>query len=172
VNGEADDQSIANDLKRVLLRYGVYTVIISEIIEEILESQNAFFNLFNAFLSLGLIIGIIGLGIITLRAVYERRHEIGMMRAIGFRRMAVVAAFIGESAFIAGSGLIIGTILGIILGYILWRDSFGETMENFGIPWLKLLGIVGLAFGIAILSSIPPAFKAARVTPAEALRYE
>jgi putative ABC transport system permease protein len=166
------DQDTANDLKRVLLRYGMYTVIISDIIDEILESQNAFFNLFNAFLSLGLIIGIIGLSIVTLRSVYERRHEIGMMRAIGFRKSSVVGSFMGESAFIAGSGLFMGTVLGIILGWMLWRDSFGETMSEFGIPWLKLLGIVGLAFGVAILSAIPPALKAARVTPAEALRYD
>ncbi len=172
MNEEANDQEVANDLKRVLLIYGMYTIIIKDIIEEILESQNAIFDLFNAFLSLGLIIGIIGLSIVTLRSVYERRHEIGMMRAIGFKKRAVVASFIGESSFIAGSGLIIGTILGIILGWILWRDSFGETMEEFGIPWLKLMGIVALAFSIAILSSIPPALKAASVTPAEALRYD
>lgn len=166
------EQDVANDLKRVLLKYGFYTVIISDIIDEILEAQNAFFNLFNAFLSLGLIIGIIGLSIVTLRSVYERRHEIGMMRAIGFKRSSVVSSFIGESAFIAGSGLLLGTILGIILGWMLWRDSFGETMTEFGVPWLKLLLIVGLALGVAILSSIPPSLKAARVSPAESLRYD
>ena len=166
------DQEVANDLKRVLLKYGLYTVIISDIVDDILEGQNAFFNLFNAFLSLGLIIGIIGLSIVTLRAVYERRHEIGMMRAIGFRRASVVGSFMGESAFIAGSGLFMGTVLGIILGWMLWRDSFGETMTEFGVPWLKLSGIVALAFGVAILSAIPPSLKAARVAPAEALRYD
>lgn len=171
-NDGVKDQDAANDLKRVLLRYGMYTVIISDIIEEMLEAQNAFFNLFNAFLSLGLIIGIIGLGIITLRAVYERRHEIGMMRAIGFKKRAVVTAFIGESSFIAGSGLILGTVLGIILGWMLYRDGFADTMDEFGIPWMKLLGIAGLAFVIAILSTVPPALKAASVTPANALRYD
>ncbi len=166
------DNEVANDLKRVLLRYGMFTFIVSDIIDQILEAQNAFFNLFNAFLSLGLVIGVIGLSIVTLRAVYERRHEIGMMRAIGFKRSSVVWSFMGESAFIAGSGLLLGTVLGIILGWMLWRDSFGETMTEFGVPWAKLLGIVSLAFGVALLSSIPPALKAARVVPAEALRYD
>jgi ABC-type lipoprotein release transport system permease subunit len=45
-------------------------------------------------------------------------------------------------------------------------------MTDFGVPWLKLLGIVALAFGVAILSAIPPSLKAARVAPAEALRYD
>lgn len=171
-NEGVDDQDAANDLKRVLIRYGMYTVIISDIIESILEGQNAFFNLFNAFLSLGLVIGIIGLGIITLRSVYERRHEIGMMRAVGFKKRAVVGAFLGESSFIAGSGLLLGTVLGIILGYILYRDSFAETMDQFGVPWLKLLVIVGIAFAVALISTVPPAFKAANVAPADALRYD
>ncbi|MGA1820992.1 MAG: ABC transporter permease [Thermoplasmatota archaeon] len=172
LKSEGDEQEIANDIKRSLLRYGLFTFIIKDIIEEILEAQNAFFNLFNAFLSLGLVIGIVGLGIITLRSVYERRHEIGMMRAIGFKRKAVIASFLGESAFISGSGLIIGSVLGIILGWMLWRDSFGETMTEFGVPWVKILVIAGIALLFALLACIPPSFRASRVTPAEALRYE
>lgn len=167
-----DVRDVANQMRKDLIRYGFYAIVVSEIIEDILTIQNNFFNLFNAFLALGLIIGIVGLGIVTLRSVYERRHEIGMMRAIGFKRKAVVGTFLMESGFIAGSGLIVGTILGIILGWILWRDGMDETLPEFGIPWLKLLLIVGAAFAVALLFSIPPAFKAARVAPADALRYE
>lgn len=164
---------VSEGLRRNLLPYGFYTVIISEIVKDILKSQNAFFDLFNAFLSLGLIIGIVGLGIVTLRSVYERRHEIGMMRAIGFKRRMVVGSFLGESGFIAGSGLIIGSGLGIILGWILWRDEgFGQDFDQFGIPYVKLLFILGLAFAVALISSIPPSLKASRIAPADALRYE
>jgi putative ABC transport system permease protein len=168
-----DPSDVSDGLRRVLLPYGFFTFIVHDLVEEILKANNAFFDLFNAFLSLGLVIGIVGLGIVTLRSVYERRHEIGMMRAVGFTRGMVVGSFLGESGFIAGSGLIIGSVLGVILGWMLWRDGgFGSDFDKFGIPYLKILLIVLIAFFFALSSSIPPSLKAARVTPAEALRYE
>ena len=167
-----DMDDFANGLRRSMLKYGFYTVIIEEIVGDILKAQNAFFDLFNAFLSLGLVIGIVGLGIVTLRSVYERRHEIGMMRAIGFKRKQVVVSFLGESAFIAGSGLVIGTVLGIVVGWLIWRDGMRDMLPEFGVPWLKLTLIVAVALFFALVSSIPPSLKASRVSPAEALRYE
>jgi len=167
-----DTREVANDLRRSLIFYGLYTIIVRELIEEVLETQNAFFDLLNAFLALGLVIGVIGLGIVTLRSVYERRHEIGMMRAIGFKRNSVVMTFLGESAFIAGSGLFLGMVLGILLGWILWKDDLGDLLPEFGIPWVKILVVIGIAFFFAVASSIPPSFRASRVTPADALRYE
>ena len=167
-----DKREVSNEMRKSLVTYGFYAIVIEEAIEQFLEVQNAFFDLFNAFLALGLIIGIVGLGIVTLRSVYERRHEIGMMRAVGFKRRAVVGSFIGESGFIAGSGLIVGTGLGIILGWVLWRDGLEESLPEFGIPWVRLLIIVGIALMFAILASIPPSYRASRISPADALRYE
>lgn len=167
-----DAREIANDLRRELVPFGFYALVVEEIIEESLNVMNNFFNLFNAFLSLGLIIGIVGLGIVTLRSVYERRHEIGMMRAIGFKRRSVVISFLGESTFIAGSGLGIGAALGIEVGWGLWRDELSEVFPEFGVPILKILMIVAIALLFALASSFAPSLKAARVIPAEALRYE
>ncbi|MCK5772542.1 MAG: FtsX-like permease family protein [Thermoplasmata archaeon] len=167
-----DMDDFANGLRRSMLKYLFYTVIIKELVGDMLKAQNAFFDLFNAFLSLGLVIGIVGLGIVTLRSVYERRHEIGMMRAIGFKRKQVVLSFLGESTFIAGSGLLTGTILGIVVGWIIWRDGMQDLLPEFGVPWLKLTLIVLTALFFALVSSIPPSLKASRVSPAEALRYE
>jgi putative ABC transport system permease protein len=172
LEGGADKREVSNEMRKSLVTYGFYAIVIEEVIEQFLEVQNAFFDLFNAFLALGLIIGIVGLGIVTLRSVYERRHEIGMMRAVGFKRRAVVGSFIGESGFIAGSGLMVGTGLGIILGWVLWRDGLEESLPEFGIPWVRLLIIVGIALMFAILASIPPSYRASRISPADALRYE
>ena len=52
-------------------------------------------------MGLGLVVGVAALGVISARAVVERRQQIGVLRAIGFRRRMVQAAFLLESSFIA-----------------------------------------------------------------------
>jgi putative ABC transport system permease protein len=172
VRSGEDSVDISDGLEQSLLRYGFFTIVIEEFVKEILRIQNSFFDLFNAYLSLGLIIGIVGLGIVTLRSVYERRHEIGMMRAVGFKKRAVLAAFLGEASFIAGSGLVLGSLMGILIGWILWRDQIASDYPSFGIPWPRIILIISIAFIFALASCIPPARRASGVTPAEALRYE
>jgi hypothetical protein len=170
-----DGQSTSNvsdGLRRSLIEFGFFTFEVKKVVKEVLTFQRSFFDLFNAYLSMGLIIGIVGLGIVTLRSVYERRHEIGMMRAIGFKRRAVLISFLGESTFIALSGIVLGSIMGVILGWNLWREEVSEDLPIFGIPYGRLFIVGGIALAFALLSCIPPSRMATKVAPAEALRYE
>ncbi len=167
-----DPEEVSDGLRRSLIDFGFITIDVREFVKEILKFQNSFFDLFNAYLSLGLIIGIVGLGIVTLRSVYERRHEIGMMRAIGFKKRAVLASFLGESTFIASSGIILGSVMGVILGWNLWREEVSSDLPLFGIPVVRILIVGGIALTFALLSCIPPSRMATKVSPAEALRYE
>ena len=64
------------------------------------------------FMGLGLIVGVAALGVITARAVVERRQQIGVLRAIGFRRRMVQISFLLESSFIALTSIVVGTVLG------------------------------------------------------------
>ena len=125
-----------------------------------------------AYLSLGLTIGIVGLGIVTLRAVYERRHEIGMMRAIGFKRRAVVLVFLGEAIYVAGTGVLTGSVIGTVLAYLIWNDQLRSDLPVFGIPWPTVILISLGALAFSLLSTVPPSRLASRIAPAEALRYE
>jgi putative ABC transport system permease protein len=172
VNEGGDIGEVSDGLRRSLIDFGFITIDVKEFVREILTFQNSFFDLFNAYLSLGLIIGIVGLGIVTLRSVYERRHEIGMMRAIGFKRRSVLVSFLGESTFIASSGIALGSIMGVALGWNLWREEVSSDLPLFGIPVQRILivGLVALAF--ALISCVPPSRMATKVAPAEALRYE
>jgi putative ABC transport system permease protein len=168
----SDIGDVSDGLRKSLITYGFITIEIKEVVREILSIQNSFFDLFNSYLSLGLIIGIVGLSIVTLRSVYERRHEIGMMRAIGFKRRAVLVSFLGEATFIASSGIFIGSIMGTVMGWNLWRDEASSDLPIFGIPWSRVIIIGAIALGFALLSCIPPSTMATKVAPAEALRYE
>jgi len=134
--------------------------------------MNMFFSLFQAFLGLGLIVGIAGLGMITLRAVHERRQEIGMMRAIGFKKRGVMASFLIEASFVALVGILIGTALGIALGWNMWVENLSHENMKFYIAWSKILIVALIAYGATAIFTIPPSYAASQVAPAEALRYE
>lgn len=172
INGGADDEQIAKDLEREFVANGFQPIVLSTIIEQITSTMYLFFDLFSGYMGLGLIVGIAGLGIISLRAVHERRLEIGMMRAIGFKRSMIRYAFLIENSFITVMGILIGSILGIAIGWIIWNDSFRTMGWVFVIPYTRILFIGVLAYGIMLVTAIPSATKASRISPAEALRFD
>ncbi len=127
-------------VERQFLPWGVQTLNVQALAEAITSAIDSVFVLFRAFLAIGLVIGIVGLGIITIRSINERKLEIGMMRAIGFRKRMVVVNFAIESGFVAAIGIIIGTVMGIIIGYTIWKSNFmGDFEFPFVIPWWPII---------------------------------
>ena len=124
-----------------------------------------------AFMALGLIVGIAALGVIAARSVVERRQQIGMLRAIGFRQGMVQFSFLLESSFISLLGIGLGVALGVALSYQIIPDTGIEGMTTV-IPWVQIALIVALAYLASLVTTFLPARQAARVYPAEALRYE
>jgi len=159
-------------LEKDFLAYGLSTISVKALAEEITSSVDSIFTLFRAFLAMGLVIGIVGLGIITIRAIYERRLEIGMMRAIGFTKNMVVTNFALESAFISMLGIVAGSLLGILVGYELWVESLKDMDFVFIIDWQPIVIVALLAFAATMLSILPAARGASKVAPAEVLRFE
>src|SRR5947208_10368015 len=86
----AEVTKAGHDLERYFLQYQLITLDIQALINSILESTMGVFNLLQAYLALGLIVGIAGLGVITMRNVVERRQETGALRALGFRKSMVL----------------------------------------------------------------------------------
>ncbi|MCI0497625.1 MAG: ABC transporter permease, partial [Thermoplasmata archaeon] len=147
---------------------GMQTFIIRKELESMLKMIKDFFYLLEAFIGLGLIVGIAGLGIITIRSVTERRQQIGMLRAIGFRRGMVLKSFLIESSFIALLGIAVGVGLGIVIGFRLFLEF--ETAV-FVVPWDTILAVSGVSYMFTFITTVGPSRSAARVAPAEALRY-
>jgi putative ABC transport system permease protein len=148
---------------------GMATVDIAVIISDFIQIGQSFLGIFEAFLALGLVVGIAGLGIISIRSVVERRKEIGVLRAIGFRKRMVLAAFLLENSYVALLGIFIGIALGFDLGYAI-ATSPGSGV-TFVIPWLSLIEIIAFSYGLAILTTLGSSRRAAQIPPAEALRY-
>ncbi len=150
--------------------HGVYGLRVYSIYERFLEGQYRFFNFLQAYVSLGFLVGILGLLVVASRSVAERKRQIGMLRALGFRRGDVVASVVLELVVTGFIGLILGIINGTVMGYALTTiNSNGEA--TFLIPWLLILGYGALTFISAIIAAILPGISASRIPPSDALRY-
>ena len=117
---------------------------------------------------LALLVGMIGIANTTLVAVLERRSEIGVRRALGARRRHIAGQFLTESATLGTLGGILGTSLGIlIVVFVSAQRDWTTTLD----PRLTLPApIIGAVTGL--LAGLQPSWRAARITPATALRSE
>jgi len=160
------------DLGRQLVQDQLEPVIVSDQLAQQLSGILTLLNLVTGFLALGLIVGIAGLGVISTRAVVERWQQIGMLRALGYRRSLVQRSFLLESSFIAILGLVIGTIVGVWQSYRFFvvDKTFGTVA--FHVPVIEIALILGGAYLATLFTTFLPARTASRVAPAEALRYE
>src|SRR5437899_1700978 len=158
------------DLERVYFAYGLQTIDIREAIGEEFDSSQQVLTLMQAYLGIRILVGIAGLAVITLRAVVERRTQIGALRAIGFTQRMVLATFLGEIALIAVLGIGIGVALGIVFAYKIYVVYFADIVV-FSVPWPNLSLIIGLTAVAAVGATAQPAIRASRIPPAEALRY-
>lgn len=170
----ADVRGVAQEVERAFLGNGMNSTILAESFAQGQAFTRGILQLFQGFMALGLLVGIAALGVITSRTVVERRQQVGMLRAIGYQARMIALSFVLEASFIAITGLLIGTITGIVLGESL-ISAFFTTLTpetNFALPWDQIGLILLLAYGFALLTTIVPAYQAAKTYPAEALRYE
>jgi putative ABC transport system permease protein len=143
---------------------------IRSLMQEAFSIWDAMFQLFQGYLGLGLIVGIAGLAVVMVRAVRERRREIGMLRALGFGWRTIGRSFSIESGFIAVEGTVIGAGLALltISNIVANTDVFGDM--RFTVPWTSLLVLLVGTVAASLLATTWPAIQATRIKPAVALR--
>ena len=170
-----DADKAAARLESAFLANGLEAQSIRAVVDDAVGANRTFNRLIQGFLALGLVVGVAALGVISARAVVERRQQIGVMRAIGFRRTMIQAVFLLESSFVALTAIVVGTGLGLLLGWNIIRDQRDTpSWENLTlvVPWGDLVLIFAVVYAVALLATLAPAIRASRITPAEALRYE
>lgn len=171
----ADAARLAKALDFAFLEHGMDAVVLEEELAKAAETGRSFLRLFIGFMALGLVVGIAALGVVSTRAAVERRQQIGVLRAIGYRRAMILLSFLLESSFISLLGIAIGASLGTVLGYQAYVDISQEESASsirFSIPWIQIGVILGLTYIFSLAATFLPARQASRVFPAEALRYE
>lgn len=166
-----DPDTVAHRLTALYAEDGLTFTSIPEEVARISASIQALVLVFEAFLALGLFVGLAATGFLASRAVHERMRDIGTLRALGFEEKDVRRAFILESTLTSGVGLLIGTGVGLVVAHsIWWREARGQGVP-FSPPWF-ILGVFALAvLALAALASRGPAKRAAALPPAIAVRH-
>jgi ABC-type lipoprotein release transport system permease subunit len=169
LRNEADAGRVARTIESELFETGVDADSVQSLLDQADRANRAFFSTIDILMRMGLIIGILSLGIVALRVVTERRHVIGVLRAIGYKRSAVMAGLMTESAVTATIGVFVGMVVGVTMGYLFYRQQ--DSQPGFGIDWASLGGILGIVYVAVLLVTLGPAWRASRLPPAEAVRY-
>jgi len=126
-----------------------------------------------AMAAIALVVGGIGILNIMLVTVAERTREIGLRKAVGATNIAMLKQFLFEAGLLTSIGGLVGIMVGALIAYLV-----SLLMRYLGYDWAFVVSLtsVVLAIGVSILTGVIfglyPAFKAARLNPIDALRYE
>ena len=170
-----DAEATADKLESAFLANGMQADSLKAVLADLVAANVTMNRIVMGFMGLGLIVGVAALGVITARAVVERRQQIGVLRAIGFRKGMVQLVFLLESSFVALTSIVVGTFLGLVVAHNVISDSQGTpSWENlsFDVPWANLGIIFFVVYVVALATTWLPALRASRIYPAEALRYQ
>jgi putative ABC transport system permease protein len=169
--GGNDVQLEVQRIRREFMANGADGDTVRGLIDVLFGQNNAFFTLMQQFVAVGLVVGIAGIGVIMVRAVRERRRQVGVLRALGFGKRTVAWSFIVEASFVAVSGTLLGVGIALIATWGLTTSgaSWAEGLQ-YRVAWQDILLIVGLAVIAALAAALFPARAASDIRPAVALR--
>jgi putative ABC transport system permease protein len=183
VSSGLDPINVAETIERKLRKFRnekedqeTFSVMTSD---QLLDTFQGIFGVIQAVLvgiaGISLLVGGIGIMNTMYTAVIERTKEIGTMKAVGAKNSDVLLIFLFESGLLGLVGGAIGVLIGMGLGkgveYIA-TQALGTPLLRASFPFYLIFGALAFSFLIGSLSGILPAMQAAKLKPADALRYE
>ena len=175
VRDGVDPTGVAEAVEASLLARGAEAETYEQLLDDAVGSSMLFIRIIQGFMGLGLVVGVAALGVISARAVVERRQQLGMLRAIGFQPELIRRTLLAETALVAVTAIIAGAGLVLVLSYNVLADirgHVGYANVAFAVPWLNLALVFGAVVMAALLTTMASALRATRIYPAEALRYQ
>ena len=163
---EGSDLEVAAALEDRLERFGFDVTRTADRIAGFLVVQNTYLSTFQALGGLGLLLGTIGLGLVLVRNVIERRGELATLRAFGFRRSFLSRMVLAESAFL----LAVGTMIGSVSALLAIAPRFALAAAE--LPWNTLLPTLGAVLVVGMTASLVAVIGTLRVPLLPALKAE
>lgn len=142
------------------------------------------------FIILSLIVAVAAFNLVStlVMAVTDKQADIAILRTLGARPRSIMAIFMIQGALVGFIGLALGVVGGVVLALnidvvvpaiesllgiqFLSKDVYYISDLPSDLQWDDVWGVTGIAFVLSLLATLYPSWRAARVNPAEALRYE
>lgn len=166
-----NDPSLADEMvEKINLQYPEAHAALSSNFANELPDMEATDVMVDAISLFAILIGGFGVMNTMLMSVYERTREIGVLRALGWRRFAVLRMIIQETSIIGLAGSFVGSITALLIGWmiVIMFNNYMSPAWTFDI-FIRAI-VVSLLLGL--VGGIYPAYRATRLQPVEALRYE
>jgi ABC-type antimicrobial peptide transport system permease subunit len=168
----ADPADAAALAERINATYpGVHAALAGEFAEQMPDMQTSR-EMVDGISILTIVVGGVGVLNAMLMSVFERTREIGVLRAVGWTRWAVMRMILQESAILG----LLGGLLGIAVSFAMiglseLQPLVGTMMKPVW-DWDVYVRAIGIALALGLLGGLYPAFRATHLSPIEALRYE
>lgn len=158
--------SVRQVLETALADFGFVVTPAARKLEAYLAVENTYLATFQMLGGLGLVLGALGLAVVLLRSVWERRGELALFQALGFRKSALRWLVVGENAFLLLVGLGLGTLSALVAVAPHVIESGGR------LPLGRLVGLLGIACVVGLASAVGAVFTTLQTPILTALRRE
>jgi hypothetical protein len=157
---------VASAIENALADFGVDVTPTAVRLAEFHRVENTYLSTFQMLGGLGLLLGTVGLGAIMLRNIMERRRELALLRALGYKQSHLFAIVIAENVLLLGSGLVTGIVCALLAIAPVLVDRGGS------LPALSLVGLLGAVLAVGLIVSLAATLVAVRSPLLAGLRAE
>ena len=138
----------------------------TDFLQELLAVQNTYLSTFQSLGGLGLLLGTFGLAAVQLRNVFERRHELALLQAVGFSKYQLAHLVLGEHLVLLLAGLGMGLVAALIA--VVPHAWSGGAKP----PWFTVFSILSLLLIVGVITGAMAIYRVLTTPTLEALRDE
>ena len=161
---------LESELSPLLNGKGVQVSVISDEVMLLQSLVLALLGIFEGYLALGLIVGIAGIGVVTVRSVSERTKSIGVLRALGYRKNMVLLSFWIEVSWVSVLGMLNGILVAVGFHRALYVAFWKDQGASFSLPMGSIFAVFFGGWLLVLLVTLVPIQKAAKIPASAALR--